>query len=245
MSSDFAPRDFRRLLADALRLYGAQSTSFLLVGALPVFVAELLFNLGFEAGWVIAVSVCFMGIALEVFATAAVTLLACSVLVGGPTGAQEIAQAALRAPLLPLLLTFVAVALIVAVGAVFLIVPGLVFYAWLLLALTVVIIEGAGIDAAFRRSRELGRGFYARNLGLAILAFWLPVVILNLLMMGLWPEEGDGGHLVYSALVALLSPLETIVVLLLYIDMRVRKEQLDAARLAQQINAVYGARAGG
>jgi hypothetical protein len=245
MNPDFAPKDVKKLLTDALRLYSAQAMGFLLIGALPVFVGELLFNLIFEAGWVIAVSATFMGIALEVFSTAATTLLACSVLIGGPTGPQEIARAALRAPLLPLFLTFVAVALVVAAGIVFLVVPGLVFYAWLLLAMTVVVIEGGGVDAAFRRSRALGRGFYVRNLGVTILAFWLPVIALNLLMMGLWPEEGDGSHLVYGVLVALLSPLETIIVLLIYIDMRVRKEQYDAGRLAEEINTTYGAAAGG
>lgn len=244
MNPDFAPKDIRKLLTDAVRLYSAQAVGFLLVGALPVFVGELLFNLIFDAGWVIAISVAFMGIALEVFSTAATTLLACSVLIGGPTGPQEIARAALRAPLLPLFLTFVAVALVVAAGIVLLVVPGLVFYAWLLLAMTVVVIEGGGVDAAFRRSRALGRGFYVRNLGITILAFWLPVIALNLLMMALWPE-GDGGHFVYGVLVALLSPLETIIVLLIYIDMRVRKEQYDEARLAEEINTTYGAAAGG
>src|ERR687895_2073960 len=102
MNPDFAPKDLKRLLTDAVRLYGAQSTGFLLVGALPTFVGELLFNLIFEAGWVVAASATFMGIALEIFATAAATLLACSVLIGGPTRPQEIARATLRAPLLPL-----------------------------------------------------------------------------------------------------------------------------------------------
>jgi hypothetical protein len=243
MHPDFLPKDFRRLLADALRLYSARAATFLLVAALPVFVAELLFNLIFEAGWVLAVSATFIGVALETFATVTATLLACSLVLGGPSGAQEIARAALRAPLLPLLLTFVAVGLVVAIGAALLIVPGIIFFAWLLLALTVVIVEGAGINDAFRRSRELGRGFYARNLVVALAAFWLPVLLLNLLMLGVWSDDFTGASLFYSAVVAVLSPLETIVLLLLYIDMRVRKEQLEAEGLAREINAVYGERA--
>jgi hypothetical protein len=45
-----------------------------------------------------------------------------------------------------------------AIGIVLLIVPGVVFFTWFALAGPVVELEGAGVKAAFRRSRQLVRG---------------------------------------------------------------------------------------
>jgi hypothetical protein len=65
-------------------------------------------------------------------------------------------------------------ALIVAVGLVLLIAPGVVAFTWFALAAPVVEIEGRGVRAAFRRSRELVRGNFWR-----VLAILAPVLIIG------------------------------------------------------------------
>ena len=72
------------------------------------------------------------------------------------------------------------------------VVPGLVFFAWFVLAAPLVKIEGLGVRAAFRRSRQLERG-----------SFW-PVLLLvgsvYLLSEGLSTalQEAGGGVLGHS-----------------------------------------------
>lgn len=240
MASRFAPQDAFGLVGEAARLYRERFMTFALVAGLPVFVAVLLLEIVSKAGWLLAVSAVFMSGALKVFSTAAATLLACSLIVGGPTDAPEIGRAALRAPLLPLLATFATTTLAVAFGFVLLVVPGLVLLAWLLLALTVVVLEGGSVNDAFSRSRALGQGFYLRNLGIVACAIWLPAMLLNLVLEALRPEAMVGEAVLNSLVFAAIAPLESILTLLLYVDLRVRKEELDADRLAQQINALYG-----
>jgi hypothetical protein len=240
MHPDFAPKDAWRLIGDAFRLYRDKAGTFLILGALPVLISGFLLGIAFAAGWVVAVSALFIAVVLEIFATAATTLLACSLLIGGPTTAQEIGRAVWRGPVIPLIATVLVAGLAVGLGLTLFIVPGLVLFAWLLLAPTVVIIEGGGLNDAFRRSRELSRGFYIRNLLLGIVAIVLPLLVSNTVLELLSSGNAQGAALIGNALFAALSPFESVLLLLLYIDMRVRKEQLDADGLAQHINAQYG-----
>ena len=94
-------------------------------------------------------------------------------------------------PYLPLIATSLLFSLGLGVGLSLFIVPGLVFFAWFVLAAPLVKIEGLGVREAFRRSRQLERG-----------SFW-PVLLLvgsvYLLSEGLTtalPATGGGvlGH---------------------------------------------------
>jgi hypothetical protein len=191
---------------------------------------------------VMAASAMFIGIVLEIFATAATTLLACSLLIGGPTAAAEIGRAVWRGPMIPLIATVLIAGLAIGLGLALFVVPGVVLFAWLLLAPTTVIIEGGNFSDAFRRSRELGRGFYIRNLALGVLAFLFPVLVPNVMLGLVWPEGSAVATAIGNLLFAALSPFESLLLLLLYLDMRVRKERFEADGLARQINALYGGR---
>ncbi len=95
-------------------------------------------------------------------------------------------------PYLRLIATSVLFSIGLGLGLALFVVPGLVFFAWFVLAAPLVKIEGLGVRAAFRRSRQLERG-----------SFW-PVLLLvgsifllsELLGSGL--REGGGGVLGHS-----------------------------------------------
>jgi hypothetical protein len=242
MHPDFVAKDAGRLIGDAIRLYRAKAGTFFILGGLPVLAAGFLMGMAFEAGWVIAASVMFFAIVLEIFATAATTLLACSLLIGGPTAALEIGRAVWRGPVITIIAAVLMTGLAVGLGLALFVVPGLVLLAWLLLAPTVVIIEGGSLGNAFGRSRALSRGFYVRNLLLGVLALFAPMLLPNIAIGMVWPGDSATGTLIGNVLFAVLSPFEPLLLLLLYIDMRVRKEAFDANGLAQQINALYAGR---
>lgn len=79
---------------------------------------------------------------------------------------RELAEIAHHLPYLTLIAVDLLFALAVALGFVLLILPGVIVFTWFALAPAVVEIEGAGVRASFRRSRELVRGNFWRVLGL-------------------------------------------------------------------------------
>jgi hypothetical protein len=95
-------------------------------------------------------------------------------------------------PYLRLIATSLLFSLGLGLGLALFVIPGVVFFAWFVLAAPLVKIEGLGVRAAFRRSRQLERG-----------SFW-PVLLLvgsvYLLSEGLTTalQEGGGGFLGHS-----------------------------------------------
>jgi len=95
--------------------------------------------------------------------------------------------------------------------------------------------------AALRRSRELGKGYYLRNLGV----LWVVMFVMLLAAMVLGAIVGLTGYLAgvdpkvldfLSGLAGLLvAPPVPIFMVLLYYDMRVRKEGYGAAQLADDL----------
>jgi hypothetical protein len=147
--------------------------------------------------------------------------------------------------LLPLILTGLAVSLIVGVGIVFCILPGL--YLAVLYAFTwpAVVLERRGVIEALRRSQELVSGHWGRVFGTMLLLSLIVFVIqaavqvpLGLLITVLLGQSSVG-----QALAQLLSTLTSMVLLpltmtgliVLYYDLRVRKEGFDLQLLADQL----------
>src|SRR5829696_1938673 len=82
-----------------------------------------------------------------------------------------------------------------AVGLLLLIVPGIIVFTWFALAGPVVELEGAGVRAAFRRSRRLVRGHFW-----TVLLVLLPITLGSELLSGL---TVDGFHnLIHSSLLS-------------------------------------------
>lgn len=127
-------------------------------------------------------------------------------------------------------------------GLILLVLPGLIFLAWVVVFGPVVVLEGAwGLDA-IRRSKALGQGFYLRNGAMfAALIVVYTLIDVGLRLMGAGIANSLGflqSWMVEAALVPfseLFSPILLIVPILMYYDLRARKEMYNRAALAEDL----------
>jgi hypothetical protein len=134
--------------------------------------------------------------------------------------------------------------LIITGGMLLLLIPGIVFAVWYMFVLPVAVLEQAGVRTALRRSRALGKGCYLRNVGIVLLVAIPPMLIIWLLAYAIAslvaPAIGSQTRLVMDGAeeilqILVLSPLLSIPGILLYYDMRARKDGYGAAQLAEEL----------
>lgn len=122
--------------------------------------------------------------------------------------------------------------------------PILVFGAWYMFVQQAIILDHCGVIGAFKRSRFLGRGYYVRNL-LYFLSISISLILIarltGLLLVEVKPNLPHGGWtefweiIVGSAPGILVTPIFGISLVLLYYDLRVRKEGYDLEQLEQEL----------
>jgi hypothetical protein len=157
---------------------------------------------------------------------------------------------------LPKLLTLIAaslvVGLVVGVGFLLLVVPGVIFSLWFYLTTPCIVVEGCGAFGGMSRSRALVSG----NLGkvflvglLVIVTTWvigIPLGMIGRLCMMLLV----GDNMMLAAFVRqcanviaqiLAVPIGASAFILLYYDLRIRKEGFDLEMLAQSMSSESGA----
>ena len=132
--------------------------------------------------------------------------------------------------------------LLVSIGFMLLVVPGVILLSGLLLASVVMVVETPSrATAAMARSWELTRGYRGKVFGTVFLAFLL-LMIPGVAVGAIWSVVGGGGaaagppSLVAEVLTAVLQvlvyPYVYTVVTLVYYDLRIRKEGFDLELLA-------------
>lgn len=172
-----------------------------------------------------------IGFVTTIVVSGLATALAADDALGRPTNAAA-AFGRLRGRWLVLIGVSLLVGALVFVGVLAFIIPGLLILAALLLATPVVVIEKAGPGLALSRSAQLSRGFRARILGTMVLAYLISSMVGTLILYVVPAASTIGGALVTVLLQAVISaftvPWTAGVVALLYIDTRIRKENLAA-----------------
>jgi Uncharacterised protein family (UPF0259) len=136
--------------------------------------------------------------------------------------------------------------LAIVAGMLLLIIPGLVLMVRLFLTSTVVVLENISGVAALKRSASLGRGYYWRNFG--VMCVWSGILIGMMILLGVLTaavslQLGEGLPVYHWAfrtafavlVTGLLYPLMFIGFILLYYDLRVRKEAYDVRALAEDL----------
>ena len=137
----------------------------------------------------------------------------------------------------------IASGLLMLIGLLLLIVPGIFVISWTMVAVPVAAIEGLGIGAAIKRSRALARGRMGHVLGTALLCavlFFLIFFACGLTLGFVGAGIGLSTRLVTTIgriLVAPLFPLFGISVTLLYYDLRVRSEAADVSAMIDALPA--------
>jgi hypothetical protein len=146
-----------------------------------------------------------------------------------------------------LILVSILTGLAVMGGFILLIIPGLIFLVRFMLAPTVVVVENGRGREAMKRSWNLVKGFFWKVVGITLLAGIITAIVeavasLPFTFAASYFMAND--NLVPAALLAfigsaisgaLLTPFGVIVQVLLYFDLRIRKEGLDLSLMAQQI----------
>jgi hypothetical protein len=133
----------------------------------------------------------------------------------------------------------IASGLMMMIGLVFLIVPGVIALAWTAVAAPVVMIERVGYSKAIERSRELGRGRRKHALGALLLSWGIAFLIISgtgLVLGAVGADERSTevvGWLVFAGVV----PIPTITLALLYYDLRIRTESADLDAMISELPA--------
>lgn len=135
-------------------------------------------------------------------------------------------------------ITSILTMVVVFAGIVLLIIPGLIFGVWFLYAQIVVMLEGLSGPAALKRSKALGKGFYWRTVGIYgafALLMGLIVGVIAFATAFVVPSA-----VVLRVMIAILEtgvvvPLSFIMFVLLYYDLRARKEAYDNKVLAEEL----------
>ena len=131
--------------------------------------------------------------------------------------------------------------LIIIGGFILFIIPGLIFIAWYFATINVVMVEGRGTFAALGRSKSLTAGSVGKILGtliLAGLAILLVQFVVGLILALVIPALRTNSNIsaIESSIVSIfIYPLVTVVVTLLYYDLRIRKEGFDLEIMAKEL----------
>jgi hypothetical protein len=195
-------------------------------------------------GRAVALAVAFAAIQLLIvqpFLVAAVARAAADVYLGESIsigGTYRYALRRLPAILWITLLTTIATLL----GFVLLIVPGVLALVRLAFAPAALVVEGHRGMGAVRRSWRLTAGFFWRTLGTLLLSGLIVAIVsgiigipgelaLQALGPGAWPISA----LVNALATVLVTPFGMLVVVLLYFDLRIRKEGFDIEMMAREL----------
>lgn len=246
---DLRPRGVGELLDGAIKLYVANWATFMGIVAVVVVPFGLLQALfatppaidgaAPAPGGAALVLGVVEGLLVFTVVEAAMAKTAADVYLGEPVGIAKTYRYAV--PLIGSLLWVVLVAGLAVVGGfILLIVPGIFLLLRFYFALIVLVVEGERGTQAMRRSWRLVKGSTWRVLGITLLVALIAGVAQGILaapfaIAGFVTETlalSIVGDVVASVLV---TPLVSLVTVLLYFDLRVRKEGFDLELLARDL----------
>jgi len=185
-----------------------------------------------------------VGILCSTIATGAITYGVVQDLRDGPVSIGEaIAIAARR--FLPMFGVALAVGILVFLGSILLVVPGLIVGCMYFVAAPVCIAERAGVGASLRRSRFLTKGHRWQIFGAYLLIIVLGVIVVGVIAAGVAGAIlmiGPGGAsilrntgaatIVQDAVQAIFGAFIAVLAAVFYYQLRVAKEGIDVTKIA-------------
>ena len=229
------------VIRNAFTIYGKAFSVLLLVFILPVFPLLILQLVPKTAQdttlYSIGILVSFV---LSFFALGAITVAVSDICLGNKPSVVRSYKKLFSSTIGKLFAACWLQTVVIEIGCLLLCVPGVIWALWFLFTSPVVVLEGLGPWKAFKRSKEIARDYNWRNLG--VLLSILIVLILVFIILGiplhlLFPKALDdlGMGVFIVVFESVSAPLIFIAVVLLYYDLRVRKEAYDAAALAEDL----------
>lgn len=119
--------------------------------------------------------------------------------------------------------------LIVGIGFLLLIIPGIIFSAWTLVMPQAVMIEGADTSDSFERAKGLAEDHVVHVLLTGVMAWvisFLAVITVNTTLTGV-VSDAHVLLVLTNAVRAVINPLAAVVGTVLYYDLRIRTEAFD------------------
>jgi hypothetical protein len=165
----------------------------------------------------------------------AVTYAIGEVFLGRPVTASQALRYA-KSVLMPLLGTAFLATLLIALGVLALIIPGLYLMLAYMLVWQIGVVEQQFGMAALRRSRALMRGNLRRGAAVLLVSGLLVAMLVGVaaFVFGLVPFAGPIGSQLAQATGSIYTSAVSV---LLYFDIRCRKEAFDLEHLAQAVHA--------
>lgn len=236
-------RSVGEILSVAFDLYGRSWRTLIPLVAVVVVPLSILQYavdeaLGSDAAWQGATGG-FLIVIVSLFATlvvaGAVAWAAAGVLVGRETDLAEAYRFG-TARMWSLLLVGVLVGLAVAGGFILLVIPGFIFLTRFSVSVVALVVEGKRGRDALSRSWNLVRGHSWPVFGTLIVAGFLTGIVSGMLSAP-FPHSWFARGLMAGIGSAITTPFTSLVISLIYFDLRVRKESLDVAGLEQELRA--------
>jgi hypothetical protein len=246
-ASELGPHSGVQLLQNSVRMYVSQPLAFFLIGGVPVLLAALIHQVlaGIEprlVGYgdlVVLISIYLPMVPMTIAVARIVTGERCSV--------RECWSTLPRLGLSRSLYTEILVLAGYTIGILVLILPGVVFATYFSFAFQVFALEGKwGLDALKRSARLLSGHFWRVFLLLVVLGFvvgFVPGLVAGI-AQGLSQSRlvpAWSAQLASLVAVSLMAPLEQIGIILIYLDLRQRKEQYDLASLSDHLQGILSA----
>jgi len=146
-------------------------------------------------------------------------------------------------PLIPAILwVTILQGLAVLGGVILLVIPAFLFFVRFAFGPAVVVVEGSRGTDAMRRSWRLAKDHFWRLFGTIVLAGIIASIVSGILYLPLGAVAtgmGSSGWIVaalgYSLAEVITAPFSIAVTVLLYFDLRIRKEGFDLAVMAEEI----------
>ncbi len=137
--------------------------------------------------------------------------------------------------LFPVIAVGVLVSIMVSVGTVLLIIPGILFLLWYWVAVPVAVVERPGIGASLKRSAELTKGSRWKLFALMLIVVPVLVFAVNFIVSFSVAAVSPGEAVVVGAVLvitALQSAFQSVVSAVTYHDLRIVKEGASGEEIA-------------
>lgn len=185
----------------------------------------------------------FAGIVGSTVAGVAAILVAAEAYADVPSDWRRATGTGLRR-IVPIILATIVAGVLIAIGFVLLIVPGIFLVVSLAVIWEALIIEGIGPMESIKRSWRLVAGERWRVFGAGLLVITLAAIFFGIVSAVVWfilspglGVSGDfAGYLVQQVATLLSIPLTAALGAVIYLDLRVRKESLGTDELAAALS---------
>jgi hypothetical protein len=164
---------------------------------------------------------------------AAILRAAAQATIGDPVDVEASYRYGLKR-LWSVILVSILVGLVVAVGFILLVIPGIIFLVFLSVSIPALIVEGRRGTEAMGRSWNLVKGNFWHAFGVIVVAALIVGIISGII--GAIGGDNWAVRWIFTAIAQILTvPFASLVSVLLYLDLRARGESLSADTLRQEL----------